>query len=87
MRGAPEDDADGRGLFVGLVEDEEEDLGLAVLFGVVPVRCGVVVPRQGGGRDLLLGVHFWVALGKVLVGVLAFLVGVEVVPVVGMFRT
>ena len=57
VRGAPEDDADGRGLVLGLVdEEEEEDLGLAVLFGVVPVRLGGV-PRSGSGWSLLLGFH------------------------------
>ena len=55
VRGAPEDD--GRGLVLGLVDEVEEGLGLAVLFGVVPVRRGVV-PRNGSGRGLLLGVHF-----------------------------
>ena len=53
VRGAPEDDADGHGLVLGLVDEEEEDLGLAVLFGAVPVRLGGV-PRNGSGR----GFHF-----------------------------
>ena len=58
MLGAPEDGAVGRGLVLGLVdEEEEEDLGLAVLFGVVPVRRGPVL-RSGSGRGLLLGFHF-----------------------------
>ena len=58
MRGAPEDDADARGLVFGLVDEEEgEDLGLAVLFGAVPVRLGGV-PRNGSGRGLLLDFHF-----------------------------
>ena len=61
MRGAPEDDADGRGLVLGLVdeeeeeEEEEEDLGLAVLFGVVPVRLG------GVPEAVAVGVCSWVS--------------------------
>ena len=57
VRGAPEDDADARGLVLGLVDEEEEDLDLAVLFGAVPVRLGGV-PRNGSGRGLLLDFHF-----------------------------
>ena len=82
MRGAPEDDADGHGLVLGLVDEEEEDLGLAVLFGAVPVRLGGV-PRNGSGRGVLLGFHFGVALEGVLVGVQVRLVEVGVLPVVG----
>ena len=64
MRGALEDDADGRGLVFGLVdeeeeEEEEEDLGLGVLFGVAPVRLGGCLETVPGS---LLGFHFGVAL-------------------------
>ena len=68
MLRAPEDGAVGRGLVLGLVDEEEEDLGLAVLFGVVPVRRGPVL-RSGSGRGLLLVFHFGVALEGVPVGV------------------
>ena len=59
MRGAPEDDADGRGLVFGLVdEEEEEDLGLGVLFGVAPVRLG------GCLETVAVGVRSWVSTSE-----------------------
>ena len=65
--GIVEDDAVDLGLVLGLVlevEEEEEERGLVVLLEVVLVSRGFV---PWSGRALLPGIHFGVALARVLV--------------------
>ena len=67
MLGIVEDDAVDLGLVLGLVlevEEDEEERGLVVLLEVVLVSRGFV---PWSGRALLPGIHFGVALARVLV--------------------